>query len=53
MNIQAFESEMNSKILQAEAEKNVIHEANARAAHDQYLREIGGVREELMNERKK
>jgi hypothetical protein len=49
---QAFEVEMNSKILQVENEKNLLHEANVRAAHDQYLREIGGLRGELMNERK-
>jgi hypothetical protein len=49
---QVFEAELNAKILQVEKEKKLLHEANVRASHDQYLREIGGVREELMNERK-
>ena len=51
--LQAAQADTHAKIVRATDERDILHEANVRAAQEQYLREMANLREEMMEARKR
>ena len=51
--LQTAQADTHKKIVQAVDERDILHEADVRAAQEQYSREMANIREELMEARKR